>query len=82
MSLTTDINVSPHRRQYPENGTPAHGISCGILRRLICKDFDILLNGSKINVLRFVFSDRQYARTETVDSETAENTDCQKTQEQ
>ncbi|WP_294616124.1 hypothetical protein [uncultured Bacteroides sp.] len=80
MPLATDINVHRHKHRYRANGTPVQGISDTFPRRLVCKDFAITLIIGKMDVSRFVFSDRQCIRTETGDSAGTENTNCQEIQ--
>ncbi|WP_294616287.1 hypothetical protein [uncultured Bacteroides sp.] len=82
MSITSGINAARRRRQYPENGMPAQGISGVFPCWLVCKDFAIALGICKMNVFRFVFSGRQHIGTETGDSAAPENTNCQNVQAQ
>ena len=78
MSIMSGINVPRCKHQYPANGMPAQGISGVFPRWLVCKDFAIALRMRKMDVSRFVFSDRQHIRTETGDSAASGKTDCQK----
>ncbi|WP_294616828.1 hypothetical protein [uncultured Bacteroides sp.] len=80
MSITSGINAARRRRQYPENGTPAQGISGVFPRWFVCKYFAIALAMCKMSVFRLVFSRRQHIGTETGDSAAPRNTNCQKAQ--
>ncbi|WP_301004029.1 hypothetical protein, partial [uncultured Bacteroides sp.] len=75
MSITSGINVPRHKHRYPANGMPAQGISGAFPRRLVCKDFAIVLGMWRMSVFRSVFSRRQHIGTETGDSAAPENTD-------
>ncbi|WP_294616250.1 hypothetical protein [uncultured Bacteroides sp.] len=54
MSITSGINVPRHKHRYPANGMPAQGISGAFPRRLVCKDFAIVLGmwRRKIQIVR------------------------------
>ncbi|WP_301004054.1 hypothetical protein [uncultured Bacteroides sp.] len=43
MPVTPGIDVHRHSCRYPADGTPVRGISGAFPRRLVCKDFAIVL---------------------------------------